>query len=156
MNRLAIVFIACVAHASLAFAQRGSITGVVLKSPSGEPAAGAVVKLVDEPPSVAPAGRQTQTTTTGGDGAFRFDDVEPGAYWVVANLQGYLPAEYGQRSPTGTGISFPVAAGQRVNVRLTAWPTSGISGHVSTRTAIRWAACRCSRCGRSIATASRR
>src|SRR5215831_8126451 len=111
-------------------AQGGTVTGVVVKSPSGEPATGAAVKLTDEPPSVGPPGHQTQSTTTGADGSFRFDNVEPGAYYVVANLQGYLPTEYGQRSPTGTGMAFDVANGQRVSVRLTAWPTSGISGRV--------------------------
>jgi len=121
---------AALAHAEPSFAQAASITGVVLKLPSGEPAAGAVVKVVDEPPSIAPAGHQAQSMTTGGDGSFRFDNLEPGAYWVVANLAGYLPVEYGQRSPTGTGIAVDVKAGQRVSIRLSAWPTSGISGRV--------------------------
>jgi len=116
--------------APAAYAQRASISGVVVKALSGEPASGATVKLVDEPPAVAPAGRQLQSTTTGSDGSFRFDDVEPRAYWIVANLQGYLPAEYGQRSATGTGISFTVGAGQRGTVRLTIWPTAAISGRV--------------------------
>ena len=89
------------------------LSGVVTRSPNGEPAAGATVKLVDEPPSTAPAGRQLKSTTAGADGSFRFDDVEPRAYWIVANLQGFLPGEYGQRSPTGTGTSFTVTAGQR-------------------------------------------
>jgi hypothetical protein len=111
-------------------AQTGTVTGVVVKSPSGEPAAGAAVKLTDEPPSIGPPGHQTQSTTTAGDGSFRFDGVKAGEYYVVANLSGYLPTEYGQRSPTGTGIAFEVRDGQRVNIRLTAWPTSGISGRV--------------------------
>src|SRR5262249_29172664 len=118
------------ANAQPAVAQGGTITGVVLKSPSGEPASGAAVKLTDEPPSVGPPGHQTQSTTTSTDGSFRFDNVEPGEYYVVANAAGYLPTEYGQRSPTGTGIAFEVRNGQRVSVRLTAWPTSGISGRV--------------------------
>jgi hypothetical protein len=133
MTRATLITVTVVAVLTCArpsFAQRGSITGVVVTAPTGLPAAGAVVKLVDEPPGTSPPGHQAQSATTAGDGSFRFDDVEPGAYWVVANVQGYLPAEYGQRSPTGTGISFNVAAGQRVNVRLTPWPTSGISGRV--------------------------
>src|SRR5207302_8337082 len=102
--------------APLSFAQNAVISGVVTRSPSGEPAAGATVKLVDEPPSTAPAGRQLKSTTAGADGSFRFDDVEPRAYWIVANLQGFLPGEYGQRSPTGTGTSFTVTAGQRATI----------------------------------------
>jgi hypothetical protein len=128
--RTAALVVTMLACAHSAAAQGGAVTGVVVRSPSGEPAAGAAVKLTDEPPSVGPPGHQTQSTTTGADGSFRFDNVEPGAYYVVANVQGYLPTEYGQRNPTGTGIAFDVAGGQRVNVRLTAWPTSGISGRV--------------------------
>jgi len=134
MKKIVLVFAIAVAtiaaDAQPAVAQGGTVTGVVVKSPSGEPAAGAAVKLTDEPPSVGPPGHQTDSTTTGPDGSFRFDNVKPGAYYVVANLQGYLPTEYGQRSPTGTGIALDVGSGQRVNVRLTAWPTSGISGRV--------------------------
>ncbi len=110
--------------------QPASISGVVTAALNGAPVAGAVVKLVDEPPATAPPGHQVKSTTTTSDGSFRFDDVEPHAYWVVANLQGYLPAEYGQRSATATGMSFDVAAGQRVNVRLVMWATGVISGRV--------------------------
>jgi hypothetical protein len=108
----------------------GSISGVVTKRPGGEAAAGAVVKILNEPFGGGPPGAQTQTATAGADGSFLLTDVEPGTYWLVANLQGYLPVEYGQRSPTGVGTSFDVRAGQRVTARLSMWPTSGISGRV--------------------------
>src|SRR5262249_59866309 len=110
MNKILVAFLLTVVtiatNAQPAVAQGGTITGVVVKSPSGEPASGAAVKLTDEPPSVGPPGHQTQSTTTSADGSFRFDNVEPGEYYVVANAPGYLPTEYGQRSPTGTGIAF--------------------------------------------------
>ncbi len=89
----ALVVAACVAHASHALAQRASIGGVVTRATGGEPAAGATVKLVSEPPSVAQPGTQTQSTTSGADGSFKFDNVEAGTYWIVANLPGFLPAE---------------------------------------------------------------
>ena len=54
--------------------------------------------------------------------------IYPGGPGLPSTMD--LPTEYGQRSPTGTGIAFDVAGGQRVNLRLTAWPTSGISGRV--------------------------
>ena len=127
---LTFVAAALVSHVPVAFAQNGSISGVVVKSPGGEPAAGAVVKLTDEAPGDAPPGFQLQSTTTGADGGFRFDNVEPHRYYVVANLAGYLPAEYGQRTPTGTGLPFDVRSGQRVAVRIAVWPTSGISGRI--------------------------
>jgi len=108
----------------------GSISGVVTKRPSGEGAAGAVIKILNEPFGSGPPGAQKQTATAGADGSFLLTDVEPGTYWLVANLQGYLPVEYGQRSPTGVGTSFDVRAGERVTARLSMWPTSGISGRV--------------------------
>src|SRR4051812_2642097 len=128
----AILLVVTFAFAVPCAAQRqpASVSGVVTAALNGAPIAGAVVKLVDEPPATAPAGYQVKSTTTTADGSFRFDDVEPHTYWVVANVQGYLPAEYGQRSATATGMSFDVAAGQRVNVRLVMWATSGISGRV--------------------------
>jgi len=111
-------------------APAGSISGVVTKRPGGEAAAGAVIKILNEPFGSGPPGAQKQTATAGADGSFLLTDVEPGTYWLVANLPGYLPVEYGQRSPTGVGTSFEVRAGQRVTARLSMWPTSGISGRV--------------------------
>jgi carboxypeptidase family protein len=117
-------------------AERGSISGVVTKRPNGEPAAGAVVRLLNEPPGGGgpfgggPLGARAPMTTAAADGSFVLTDVDPGTRWLVATLPGYLPVEYGQRSPTGIGMSFEVRAGQRVTVRLALWPTSGISGRV--------------------------
>ena len=45
-----------VTHASVSFAQGAAISGVVVEATSGTPAGGAVVKLTDEPPSLAPPG----------------------------------------------------------------------------------------------------
>jgi len=108
-----------------------AISGVVLKLPSGEPAAGATVKVLNEPFGSAPPGARTQTTTAAQDGSFLFDALEAGNYWIVANLAGFMPTEYGQRSPTGQGISIAVQAGGRATgVRLSMAPTSTISGRV--------------------------
>src|SRR5262245_54696189 len=146
MTRAALhqLILACVVAAPLVAAQeptpdgprpigpggRGSISGVVTKRPSGEPASGAVVKILHEPFGGSPLGAQAQSTTAGPDGSFVLNDVEAGTYWMAANLQGYLPVEFGQRSPTGVGTPFDVRPGQRVLARLALWPTSGISGRV--------------------------
>jgi hypothetical protein len=132
--------IACLLCAPVAAAQepstaaRGSISGVVTKRPTGEPAAGAVIRLLKETPAIGvfadgPLGAAPMTTAAA-DGSFVMTDVEPGRHWLVATLPGFLPVEYGQRSPTGTGMPFDVRVGQRVTVRLALWPTSGISGRV--------------------------
>ncbi len=109
----------------------GAIAGVVLKAPGGDPAAGSSVRVLDEPFAGAPPGAQTQTVTAGPDGSFAIGGLRPGNYWIVANLPGYMPTEYGQRSATGQGTSIAVAAGQRVTgVRLALTPTGTISGRV--------------------------
>jgi hypothetical protein len=116
-------------------AGRGSISGVITKRPSGEAAAGAVIRILKETPGGGalgggPPGATAPMTTAAADGSFVLRDVDPGMHGLVATLPGYLPVEYGQRSPTGIGMPFEVRAGQRVTVRLALWPTSGISGRV--------------------------
>jgi hypothetical protein len=115
-------------------AGRGSISGIVTKRPSGEAGAGAVIRLLKEPPSSGagngPLGASAPMTTAAVDGSFVLADVDPGMHWLVATLPGHLPVEYGQRSPTGTGMPFVVRAGERVAVRLALWPTSGIAGRI--------------------------
>jgi hypothetical protein len=136
-----LIILACLLCASVAAAQeaspgeRGSISGVVTKRPSGEAAAGAVIRILNESPTNGalgggPIGAVVPMTTAGADGSFVLTDVNPGRHWLVATLSGFLPVEYGQRSATGIGTSFEVSAGQRVTVRLALWPTSGISGRV--------------------------
>src|SRR5689334_20778674 len=105
---LTFVIAALFASVSMCFGQGGSISGVVVKSASGEPVAGAIVKLTDEAPSIAPPGFQLRSTTTAADGSFRFDQIDAGEYYVVANAPGFLPTEYGQRGPTSVGIAFEV------------------------------------------------
>jgi hypothetical protein len=78
----------------------------------------------------APA--STTTFTTSSDGRFAFRNVLPGEYRMyVTRSTGYIPGEYGQRSPVGTGIPFTVTAGQNIsNVHLALTPTSSISGRI--------------------------
>jgi carboxypeptidase family protein len=115
-------------------AARGSITGVVTKRPGGEPGAGALIRLLNEAPAIGvfdggPRGAAPMTTAAA-DGSFVITGVDPGRHWLVATLPGYLPVEYGQRGPTGTGMPFDVSPGQRLAIGLALWPTSGISGRV--------------------------
>jgi hypothetical protein len=141
-ERATLLLLACLLYPSLTVAQalpaaeRGSISGLVTKRPSGEAATGAVIRLLKRMPASGvsngggPPGVSTPMTTAAADGSFMMADVEPGRYWLVATFPGYLPVEYGQRSPTGIGMPFDVRAGQRVTVRLALWPTSGVSGRV--------------------------
>ena len=80
-------------------------------------------------PSVTP---QSRTVQTGTDGNFRIDNVAPGRYRLYATRSnGYVPAEYGQRSPTGTGVPFTVSSGTSMSsISLVMTPTATINGRV--------------------------
>lgn len=79
--------------------------------------------------SIAPQSRVVQT---GADGAFAINNVAPGRYRLYATRSnGYVPAEYGQRSPTGTGVPFIVSSGTTMTgVSLVMTPTATINGRV--------------------------
>src|SRR5213078_4613799 len=70
-----------------------------------------------------------------GNGRFILENVTPGKYRLIATYDGgYVPAEYGQRSPTGEGIPFEIAAGQKMTgIQLAMPPTGAISGRVYDR-----------------------
>jgi 5-hydroxyisourate hydrolase-like protein (transthyretin family) len=61
------------------------------------------------------------TVTTQTDGKFSFD-LEPGIYRIIADVNGYVPAELGQRGTLGMGTPVYVEAGQTLNaltIRMT-------------------------------------
>src|SRR5689334_2093506 len=90
-----------------------SIEGVVVKLGSGEPIPNADVRLGSQ--SNVPMAGRIPATKTDSSGRFFFDNVSPGTYRVFATTDGgFVPAEYGQRSPTGDGTGLAVAAGQKV------------------------------------------
>jgi hypothetical protein len=72
------------------------------------------------------------TTRTAGDGKFSFKNVPPAEYRVYATHgTSYIPGEYGQRSPVGTGIPLTLAPGQTAsNIRVSMTPSATISGRI--------------------------
>jgi hypothetical protein len=121
-----------------------AVDGVVVKAGTAEPLSGARVQLdlqeapflsgTQDPPLRPPESFHL-AAATGPDGKFSFANVMPGEYRVVAShIGGYVPAEYGQRTPTGRGISFVLAPGQKLtDVQLELTPTGSIAGHVYDR-----------------------
>jgi hypothetical protein len=83
----------------------------------------------DPPAALAP---EVQFTKSGDNGRFRFTNLKPGSYRLVAVMVGgdYYPAEYGQRDPRGRGLIFPVADGELKQVKLQMAATGVISGQV--------------------------
>jgi protocatechuate 3,4-dioxygenase beta subunit len=81
------------------------------------------------PPGAPPASR---IITTSADGKYSFKDVLPGNYRLyVTRASGYIPGEYGQRSPAGTGTPLTLGPGQTLsNVKLSMAPTASVSGRV--------------------------
>jgi beta-lactamase regulating signal transducer with metallopeptidase domain/5-hydroxyisourate hydrolase-like protein (transthyretin family) len=116
-----------------------SIEGVVLKLGTQEPIAGVTVELSRRAASNTP---EVITRTTATDGKFAFQNLQPGDYRLIGAVGGgqrgawggYSPAEYGQRSLRGRGISIPLAAGQVMkDARLEMAATGSISGRITDR-----------------------
>jgi hypothetical protein len=116
-----------------------SIEGVVVKLGTGEPLAGATVQLKTELPGEASgwnlASQVRRTANSDRNGRFIFESVTPAEYRLIATYDGeYVPAEYGQRSPTGEGIRFEVVAGRKMTgIQLAMSPTGAISGRIYDR-----------------------
>ncbi|HTG73580.1 MAG TPA: M56 family metallopeptidase, partial [Terriglobia bacterium] len=112
-----------------------SIEGTVVKFGTGEPIAAADVSLqMLQGPGAAPMGPPA-VIQTGADGKFAFRNLAAGNYRLVAlRAEGFVVAEYGQRTPNGRGRPLLVAEGQSVSaVNLAMLPTGSISGRILDR-----------------------
>jgi hypothetical protein len=117
-----------------------SIEGQVLKGGTREPLESVTVELVRAQAPVAqgpaaPASRPPvpMTFKTERDGRFRIQNIPPGEYRLYGtHSNGYSPAEYGQRSPSGLGMPLILTAGQsKTGITLSMVPTASISGRVT-------------------------
>ena len=63
------------------------------------------------------------------------ENIPPGEYRLYATRTGgYVPGEYGQRTPTGRGISLGLRSGEKkTDIQLSLTPTGSISGRVYDR-----------------------
>src|SRR5262245_24431872 len=131
-----------IALAALLAQSASNVEGIVVQAGSGEPIAGARINLHPErsrepflPEDRPPAELHEYNATSGRDGKFTLNNVAPGTYRLFATKQnGYVPAEYGQRSATSEGIPFEVTAGRNMTgIQLAMTPTGSISGRVYDR-----------------------
>jgi hypothetical protein len=100
------------------------IAGSVIDADSGQPVAGARVLLS----AYGPPKRQV---TTDDHGRFVIEAAPAGSFELVADLEGYWGAEFGQRFPRGSWQRFDVTDGEQVSdVVLEMWRLASISGVV--------------------------
>src|SRR3989449_4437252 len=106
---------------------RGSIEGVVQRAGTGEPIAGAEIRVmrVATPGEEGRVGPRMAFVFTGSDpyapipaitdreGHFLLKDLEPGSYKITAARNGYTKQEYGQRIPAGEGTGVTLGGGQK-------------------------------------------
>jgi hypothetical protein len=65
---------------------------------------------------------------------FRFENVPPGQYFVVAARSGFVDGEYGKRWPNGVGLPLTVAPGQAVgSIQIAMEATAAVSGRIRDR-----------------------
>jgi Carboxypeptidase regulatory-like domain len=103
---------------------KGSITGTVTVSGTGQPARRARVNLNGSD------GAGSQTATTDDAGRFAFSGLPEGRYSLSASKPGYLGASFGQRIPGRSGTPIQLADGQRMQAQLQIWRGGVITGTV--------------------------
>jgi protocatechuate 3,4-dioxygenase beta subunit len=115
-------------------AAKATIEGTVVRAGTGQPLKGATVTL-----SRAGAGQNRLmnvaggvTVTTDANGSFTMTGVDPGDYMLSAERQGFIRSEFGQRTPTGSGVAVKLLANQRFTANLPMTQASVISGRVLT------------------------
>lgn len=104
---------------------KGSITGVVTVAGSGQPARRARVNL-----STSGEAGGSRATIADDQGRFTFNALPVARYTLSANKPGHITTQYGQRRPGRQGTPIQLADGQRLQVQLTMWRGSVITGTV--------------------------
>jgi hypothetical protein len=108
--------------------QTGSIEGSVVKFGTTDaiPRAKVILRPTNSPNS--------QAITADEGGKFTFRDLAPGQYRISVTRDGYVAAEYGQRSPGSSGVPINLNAQQQLkDAKIAMTPTGTISGRIVNR-----------------------
>jgi Carboxypeptidase regulatory-like domain len=104
-----------------------TIAGRVITADGGSPVRKAHVSLSQ----YRRASAIELVATTDENGRFRFADVEPGTYTLLAEKSGYLPGANGQQDYGDQESILKIDAGQEVSdISLRVFPASAIEGQV--------------------------
>src|SRR5688572_8330900 len=108
--------------------QTGSIEGSIVRFGTTDAIPRAKVTLR---PSNSP---NSQSVTADEGGKFTFRDLAPGQYRLTVTRDGYVAGEYGQRSPSTSGVPIILGAQQQVkDARIALTPSGTISGRITNR-----------------------
>ncbi|MBI2686183.1 MAG: carboxypeptidase regulatory-like domain-containing protein [Acidobacteria bacterium] len=104
----------------------GVIQGVTLDWASGRPLSRTIVHLQPIPGT----GNKPLQTRSGRSGQFLFSKVPPGLYILETQREGFLPAAFGQRRPTGHGTPIPVTSDSSLFAELRVHRMGAITGTI--------------------------
>ena len=103
-----------------------TVAGTVLRLDTGEPLKKATVSPANHTES---EGYDEEATDD--QGHFRFENIEPGSYYLTVSRNGYVNAQYGQKKAGSPGAVLTLAAGQQMTDLLFKLSrTAAIAGHV--------------------------
>jgi hypothetical protein len=109
----------------------GQITGHVQNAVTGDPVAGAEVRLIQFTPISAMGNSGQHIASSQPDGSFLFDTVAPGLYALLATAPRYSPGRYKTNGSSNVMDSFAVQAGAQVaGLVIALQPYANLSGRV--------------------------
>ena len=109
--------------------EKCSVAGKAVNAVTGEPLKKTHIALQGMTPDTAGTGA---SVTTGPDGTFLLQDVEPGTYRLNASRTGFAPTSYGARKLAGGGTDLKLAAGQAIqDIVLRLQPQAVVTGRIT-------------------------
>jgi hypothetical protein len=103
----------------------GVIRGMVTAAATGTPVRGATVRAVFGSGDAGP-----QSAVTDDNGAFELHGLPAGSWNLSASKSGFVPRNYGQRGPSGSGTILTVTGKEAVTANIALIRGGAVTGHV--------------------------